>query len=253
MKVQSLERAFDIIELLSENASGMNLSEISDTLSLPASTVYRIVNDLVERGYVHKEKTRNLYKIGLRFIDLSSQYLNNLELKTEARPYLAELCHQVNYSVFLAIMVEDDICYIDRLDPYKTSRGYSIIGQRRSLFSTSLGKSLILDHSDGEILELIEKKGIPQYTPYTITDPQKFLMEMHESRTRGWTSDNQEDRLDFQCVGVPIYDYRKKIIASISTSWDKSHFGTVDRGQIVQQVRNTAGMISEQFGYTERK
>ncbi len=249
MKVQSLERAFDIIELLAEHPEGMILSDMALELSLHASTVYRLVNDLVERGYVHKDPSLNTYKIGLRFIDLSSQYLNNLELKTEAHPYLSELCHKVNHSVFLATMMDGEVCYIDRIDPYATSRGYSIIGQRRSLFSTSLGKALILEHSDQEILELIEKKGIHQYTPYSITDPGKFLEEMHVSRERGYTMDNQEDRLDFQCIGVPVYDYRKKIVASISTSWDKSHFGSVDIELITKDILATAANISEKLGF----
>ena len=50
MKIQALERAFDIIELLADKPSGRSLSEISKALSLPVSTVHRISADLVEKG-----------------------------------------------------------------------------------------------------------------------------------------------------------------------------------------------------------
>ncbi len=248
MKIQSLERAFNIIELLADFPSGVILNDIAKQLSLPLSTVHRIISDLMERGYVEKSETQNVYKVGLRFVDLSSLYLNNLELKTEAKPLLMELCQQVGFSVFLATLVENEVCYIDRVAPYATMRGYSIIGQRRSLFTTSLGKALILDKSEKQIMELIEQKGLPMMTPKSITDPSLFISIMKENRERGWTADNQEDGMDFQCVGVPIYDYRNEIIAAISASWDKRYFEQVKPEDIADIVKSAASRISRRLG-----
>ena len=52
MSIQSIDRAFDIIELVSHNSQGINLSDMAAALSLPISTVYRITADLVKKGYV---------------------------------------------------------------------------------------------------------------------------------------------------------------------------------------------------------
>ena len=184
----------------------------------------------------------------MRFIDLSSLYLNSLELKTEAHPILLDIANQVNFSVFLATLMEDEVCYIDRIDSYATIRGYSIIGQRRPVFTTSLGKSLILDWSDERILELIKKKGMSPKTDFSITDPEMFLRDMKKNRERGWIMDNREDRLEFQCVAAPIFDYRNQIIAAVSISWDERFFGQVKPEEMAVTIKKASHRISKRFG-----
>ncbi len=247
MSIQSIDRAFDIIELLSQTPRGMILSDMAAALSLPVSTVYRITADLVKKGYVDKNSELNLYKIGLKFLDLTGLFRFNLELKTEAQPILMELSRQTGFPVFLATMMDHEVCYIDRVYTAELDSAYSIIGQKRSLFSTSLGKALILSRSDEEILSLIEEKGMVHYTLYSITDPEEFLKVMDECRRRGWTTDNQEDRLDFQCVGAPIYDYKRDIVASVSTSWDKTRFGEMEVEKAADLVMEAAARISERL------
>ena len=50
--VQSLERAFRLIELLSHNPDGMPLMELSCTSGLHKSTVHRLLASLSQLGYV---------------------------------------------------------------------------------------------------------------------------------------------------------------------------------------------------------
>jgi len=248
MSLQSVHRTFDIIEFLSRKPAGVNLGELSAALSLPVSTVYRIAADLVKKGYLEKNSDLNIYKIGLKFIDLSSLFLNNLEIKTEAHPFLMDLSRHVGFPVFLATLLEGEVCYIDRVAPMDADQGYSIIGQKRSVFSTALGKALILNWQEKDVMALIHEKGMARYTPFTITDPVDFWKEISISRERGWTRDHQEDRLDFQCIGVPVYDYKNNIVASISASWDTSHFGKTDILAVAALVQAAAVNISARLG-----
>lgn len=245
MSIQSIDRAFDIIELVSQHSQGINLSELAAALSLPISTVYRITADLVKKGYIDKNTSLNTYKIGSKFLELTSPYLVNLELKTEAHPFLMELSHQVGFPVFLAVMMDHEVSYLDRVDSKERQGEYSIIGQKRSLFTTSLGKALLFNHSKEDILNIIEEKGMTPYTLYSITDPQEFWTDLSKCRERGWSSDNQEDRLDFRCVGVPVYGHADSIVAAVSCSWDKSFFGTIKSEEMAARVRICADRISE--------
>jgi IclR family transcriptional regulator, KDG regulon repressor len=245
MSIQSIDRAFDIVELVSNNSQGINLSDMAAALSLPISTVYRITADLVKKGYIDKNTALNTYKIGSKFLELTSPFLVNLELKTEAHPFMMELSAQVGFPVFLAVMMDHEVSYLDKVDSRERPGEYSIIGQKRSLFTTSLGKALLFNHSDDDILKIIEEKGMVHYTLFSITEPRDFLYDLEKCRNRGWSSDNQEDRLDFRCVGVPIYGHADNIVAAISCSWDKSFFGTIKPEDMAAKVRICADRISE--------
>ncbi len=248
MKVQSLDRAFDIIELLSSEADGLALRDIAESISLPISTVHRLLGSMMQRGYIEKTKINGVYKIGLKFIELSSLYLNNLELKTEAHPLLMNLARTVGHVVYLATNIEDEVVYIDRVDTVRTLRSYSIVGQRRSLFTTALGKSLLLDRSPQELEQYIYAQILKKHTPHTIADKRELLAELELSRKRGWCFDHEEDQVGFRCIAAPVRDYRGRVIAAVSTSWDIDSFGAVDVDKTAEHVVRTAGSITQRMG-----
>ena len=82
--VQSVDRALDIIEVLSEESGGLGITEIAKRLNMNKSTVHRIAATLLNRGYLAKDRDGS-YKIGLELIRAVGCYINSLELQTEAR------------------------------------------------------------------------------------------------------------------------------------------------------------------------
>ena len=87
--VQSIERALDIIEALADYHDGLGVTEIATRIGLNKSTVHRILSTLMARGYVSKTD-KGTYRLGINLIEVVSCYINNLELQTEARPYVAQ-------------------------------------------------------------------------------------------------------------------------------------------------------------------
>jgi len=64
MKVQSLDRAFDILEILAREPIGLTLAEISAESDLPRSTTFRLLAVLLQRDYVRKGSDNNCYRLG---------------------------------------------------------------------------------------------------------------------------------------------------------------------------------------------
>jgi len=251
MSVQSLDRAFDILELLSRERRGMMLTDIGRSLELHKSTVHRLLSSLKDRGYIEKDQVTGRYRLGLGFIALTSQYLNNLEIKTEAEPYLRTLSDSLGETVFLATLRDDEVVYIDKVEQHGSLRRYSIIGQRAPVHCTSLGKALLMDMDQRRLCELLERKPMKKITPRTITDPEAFLKTLEVMRNRGWTNDSEEHNEGVSCVGAPIRDYRGQVIAAISSAWEGHK--TPDQEQVLgAQIKATADEISRHLGYFRR-
>ena len=101
--VQSIDRAIDIIEAVAVKEEGRSLTDISDSVGLHKSTAYRIIMTLVNRGYLEKNREGN-YRIGYRLIKTTGYYINNLELLTEARPYIAEINTHLGLASYLGVL-----------------------------------------------------------------------------------------------------------------------------------------------------
>jgi len=247
VSVQSIERIFDIIELLSKSRDGMALSDIGRQLDLHKSTVHRLMAVLKERGYIEQHPETSAYRIGPRFIEISSLYLNNLEIKTEAEPYLRELSRTVGQTAFIAVLQDGEVVYIDKYEQYNSLRKYSIIGKRRPLYCTSLGKALLFDKQDEEIRALVRPEQIKRFTPNTVENSETFIEEIHMSRQRGWAVDDQEEESGVQCAGAPVYDYRGHVIAAISVSWRIAETPAAF-SEVGPHVVKTASAISARLG-----
>lgn len=249
MSVQTLDRAFDIVELLSREAGGLNLTEISARVGLNKSTAHRILASLLERGYVEKLEQGKVYRLGLEFIELSSSFLNSLELKTEAQPYLNQLSKQTGQTVFMAILQDADVVYIDKVESFNSLRRYQIIGKRMPLYATSLGKALLTGMTDAEIVKLFERRKMQKITVHTLDNIHDLLKEVELARKRGWSHDNQENELGTMCVGAPVYDYRNMVVAAVSVAWELEGQQSVDLKRVAALVVEATQAISHRMGY----
>jgi DNA-binding IclR family transcriptional regulator len=252
MKVQSLERAFDILENLARESSGLGLSEIAEATSLPRSTAFRLLAVLQGREYVRKSGKDARYRLGPGLVELSSMYLNSLELKTESAPSMRELAAAFGTIVFLACRQDARMVYIDRYDQFASLRTYAIIGQQKPLYSTALGKALILDLDDDEIRLVFEDTTFEVTGPNTHRGVASLLADLRICRTRGWTVDDQENERGTICVAAPIRDYRGKIISAISTSWSNELRPELESNKVAFRVLKAASDISRNMGWTSR-
>jgi DNA-binding IclR family transcriptional regulator len=251
MKVQSIERLFDIVEYIANQQGPVTLSRVAGDLKLPISTVHRLLGSLLDRGYVEQAATSRQYKIGIRFIELASQYLRGLELRTEAVPFLRELSRRGGHPAMMATMMDDEIVYLERLDEKGINlRNYSFIGQRRPLYSTGLGKALLMGLPKSKRDGLIARLKLVPKTANTITDPERLKAELDLSLKRGYSRDNEEEMPGFRCLAAPIRDYRNQVIAAVSTSWIADYFDSVDEDRLASLVVETAMKISHRMGYS---
>lgn len=250
LKVQSLDRAFDILELLGLEQNGYTLVQISERLALPKSTVHRLLGVLIQRGFVRKAQETGRYRLGPGFIGLCSNYLNNLELKTESTPFMDELSVTTGNVVFLAIRQDDKMVYVDSKEQINSLRKYAIIGQRKPLYCTSLGKSLLIGLSDEEIRILLANETFERRGPNTHSNIESLLQDIRECRRRGWSLDDQEAEPAINCVAAPIRDYRGQVIAAVSTSWVLAQHPEMVPEQMAVLVKKCAANISFNMGYT---
>jgi DNA-binding IclR family transcriptional regulator len=249
MKVQSLERAFDILDVLAHAAGGLGLSEIAAEAGLPRSTAFRLLAVLQGREYVRKAEDTGKYRLGPGFIEFSSVYLNSLELKTESAPAIRELAAAFGTIVFLGCRQGSRMVYIDRYDQFASLRTYAIIGQQKPLYCTALGKSLLMDMDDDEVRSLLSGERFQPWGPRTHTGLDALLADLRECRSRGWSRDDEENEPGTNCVAAPIRDYRGRVISAISTSWSSEIRPDLNAGKVASRVQKAARDISRSMGW----
>jgi IclR family acetate operon transcriptional repressor len=234
-RVQSLTRAFDLLEHLAYAGGSATLSQLAAESGLPLPTIHRLMRSLVATGYVRQDPSRR-YALGPRLIRLgesASQMLGSW-----AMPYLAGLVDQIGETANGAILEGDAVVYVAQVPSPHSMRMFTEVGRRVSPHSTGVGKALLSTLPDEQVLEIVERTGMPAQTSRTITDPDDLLRALEQARRLGYTTDDGEQEEGVRCVAVPVVG--APVRAAISVSGPDSRV-TLDRvGEIAPVLMKAA-------------
>ena len=234
--LQTVDRALAILELLAHQPHGLRPTDIATSMDLNKVTVHRLLTSLLKRGFVER-LDNGRYLVGLRLVAISSLRLNNLELKTEAQPWLRQLVDKVGQPVHLAIYDNGEIVYIEKMETYHSMHMYSQIGKRSPVHCTALGKILLSGLSDEAVRSVLLARPLRRYTTHTLTGPEAVLAEVAEARRLGYALDREEHEPDVFCIAAPIYDYRGQVIAALSTAGSRNDYLDDPQSEVIAWVR----------------
>ncbi|MBE6727982.1 MAG: IclR family transcriptional regulator [Ruminococcaceae bacterium] len=216
--VQSVERTFAIIELLSKNKE-MSISELSRLSQLHKTTVFRLLNTLMSLGYVYQNEKSEQYGLTYKFLKISSFGLSHHDIRNEMKPLLKELSHKCGETVHLVERNGNNVVYIDKFESNKNSvRMVSRIGMELGMTTTAVGKALLSKCDDDEVLSVWNSSEHTAKTEYTITDFDLFKGEIDRVRLLGYAVDNEENELGVRCVAVALPDCYGEYKYAVSVS-----------------------------------
>ncbi|PRX35800.1 IclR family transcriptional regulator [Orenia metallireducens] len=215
--VQSVDRALRILELLIEENQSMNLSEISEEVDLNISTVHRLLNTLIYRGFVAKEETGR-YKLGVRIFEIVSLLEDSLDLKAIVRPYLNEIVDECNETANLVILDRGEVVYIDQVESTNLVRMFANIGSKGPAHSLGAGKVLLAHLDERELDKMLKGMELTQFTSETLTEVEELKENLKQIKVQGYAIDFEEMEEGVRCVAAPIKNGDGEVIAAISVS-----------------------------------
>lgn len=247
--VQTLERSLDILEVLAQADEPLGVTEIGNRISLHKSTVHRILQTLCYRGYVDKEKESERYHLGIKIVELGIRFFNDLEIRKVAAPYLTELAKSLDEVVNLVLPDDGEVVYIDKTESSHVVSMQSKVGRRAPMHCTAVGKALLSTFPKDEVLHILETKGMPEHTPYTITDPEKLLANLREIQESKIAVEHEENEIGIICLGTPVFDFSGRAIGSVSVSGPASRMQEKGIDKIGQALKQVGEEISKNLGF----
>ena len=212
--VQSLDRAFAILEAMADAGGVIGLSQLAADSGLPLATIHRLVRTLVDLGYVRQEPSRR-YSLGPRLMRLADG--STKQLSSLARPHMARVVEALGESVNLAVLDGEEIVYVAQVQPSQNfMRMFTEVGRRAKPHTTAVGKAILATQPDQTVLDLLARTGMVKRTEHTLTDPQAFLADLELSRERGYATDEGEQEIGVRCVAVTVPGAPRPMALSVS-------------------------------------
>ena len=244
-KIQSVERALKLIDLIATKEDGMTLTQLSNKIDLPKSTVHGLLDTLRDYNYVTQDYDSANYKLGIRLFELGNNVSRSFNIRDVALPYMKRLNRQFGETVHLGAEDNGEVLYIEKIAADSLVSIMSEVGLRLPMHCSGLGKVLLANKGEAEVKRVISQKGLPTLTKRTITSQAKLKEELDKVREQGYALDDGEIMEGLRCVAAPISDNTGKVRYALSVSGQVKDMYGKRLEQIIKETVRAAKEISE--------
>jgi IclR family transcriptional regulator, KDG regulon repressor len=246
--VQSLGRAFAILEEVARHRDGIGLAELSKQVGLHNSTTFHLAKTMVSLGYVRQERDTKRYRVGRPLFALAASALDEIEMVNLATPIMEDLSRETGESSHFAVRMGDAVVVIARTSGPGAFQLTDRVGVVRPAHCTALGKIILAALRPDQLKRFLERVELKPSTKKSITEPSALLREIAEIRRSAIAFDDGEFNAEVRCVAVPVYNFTGDVIGALGISgpvWRMTDQVLQSRAKIVQAA---ATRLSNEFG-----
>ncbi len=213
---RSTGRALDILQLLAGATEGYTLSQITESLHAPKSSLFPIVHTLCERRFLSYDPAGQRYRIGPAAFSVGMSFLSSTDALKQVEKEMEQIVEQCSETVHFAVLDSGNVVYLLKKDSPQAIRMTSTVGLSLPAYGTGIGKALLIDHSMDQ-LRATYPHGLLPLTENTITDFAALAAQLHGFKQDDISHEYEESNLHIRCVGVAL---RKngRIVAGLSVA-----------------------------------
>lgn len=196
-----VDRVAAILDGFSAQRPAMRLNDIVEYSRLPKSTVHRLAEAMVARGWL--DRSDSVYTIGIRMFEFGGLVDHRWSLREAAIPFMEDLYEATHEVVHLGVLIGDEVLYVDKIGGHRSMNVPSRVGGRMPAHATGLGKALLAS-SPPAVIRQIVSRPLQRVSSRTIVVPAVLLEELSATAKRGYAIDREEIGHGMSCVAAPV-------------------------------------------------
>ena len=245
MKFNTLNKSIGILDVFLEKRDMLKVAEISNSLKMPRSSIYKYLAVLREHGFVDYEKQTGVYKLGIKFLQYASLVRSQIRIGEVALPYMKKLSNEVKETVILSVLLNQVAYCVERVE-YESGIIFSMHrGAHLPLYSGASAKILLASLPDEEIDALLRETKMTAFTQNSITDCQKLRENLMKTRRDGYAYSDQEVDVGARAVAAPILNDELRLTAGLCVAGPIQRMDDLKIKKVTKLVIKYAKDISE--------
>jgi DNA-binding IclR family transcriptional regulator len=211
-----LQKAFQILDLFSDEHPSWTQAELARTMGLPRSTLSRVVRFLCGRGYLVEQRGR--YCLGFAALDLGRRAQDHLDLVDLCGDLLGELAHATAETVILTgydPTRASVVCLAQIPSRHGGLRVFENIGTAYPLHSGATSKAVLAFLPEAHISTVLAGDVTP-LNPAQHASCNGLRDHLAKIRADGYAVTREETYPGVIGIAVPILTARRQPLGSIA-------------------------------------
>jgi IclR family acetate operon transcriptional repressor len=242
--VQSVVRAFDLLERIAARGGRCTLSQLASESDLAMPTIHRFLQTLVDLGYLRQAMDRH-YVLSAGLVRLGDAATHVLGVWVQS--HLDDMVDELGESGSVALFDRDAAVYVAQSPGKHSMRMFTEVGHRAPLYSTGIGKAMLADLPADSLATLLTRIDFVVRTPATITTPEALVAELERIRDRGYATDQGEHEIGAASLAVAVPGVFGRAAISISAPEARMNFDAIEAA--VPVLRKTAAILGAELAH----
>lgn len=243
--VQSVEKAFKVLEIFNAEHRALSLREVAALTGYNKSAAQRFCHTLVKLGYLRRSANNSDFELSVRTTEIGARFVQSNSLLRRARPYLQNLSNQTQGTITLSILDGAEVVFAARFlgaDVLETS---VTVGSRLPVYCTASGRAAASLLDELQLDQLLAQQSWEARTAQTLIEPARVRAEIERARSLGYALVSDQYTLTDLSLAVPLYDQETALYAAITLALTTASHREEDvAGKYLALMQSTARAIA---------
>ena len=212
--VQSLAKGLRVLEAFGADDEALTITEIAERADLDPGTTFRMLNTLVDLGYVHKLEKRR-YELSLKVLDLGFNAIGRRDLRSLVRPVLRSLVGGKIEAASFGVLEAGNVVYVERVRAGLTRLGVDIrIGSGMPAAINVLGRAILAFLPQPDLEQVLGADH--SASGYPVVSRTRLLPQLKTIRADGFAASSSQISAGLDVLAAPVFDEGGYPIAGVS-------------------------------------
>jgi DNA-binding IclR family transcriptional regulator len=206
--VQAVANAIELLEALAEDGASPTIQILAKKLDLSRNKAFRLLATLEDKGLIERSEDDGTYRLGLQAFEMAQNILKSASVIRLAYPIMEELARKLDEAVYITVMSNDEVLFLDMVDSFQQVKAVDLVGKRFPFFTNAAGKVIKSMSSIDIFGRASRRRGIPNH--------KELEQELDEIRKKGVAVDFNGLGDGMCAVAVVIKDYAGKVVGALT-------------------------------------
>ncbi|ESY64046.1 MULTISPECIES: IclR family transcriptional regulator [Mesorhizobium] len=244
----ALTKGLAVLRAISASGPSARFATLREATKLPKATLSRILKALQVEGLIKVDPRDNGYQLGLAFLRLAFEVLDQMSIRDVAHEEMVRLGMQTSESIHLAVLDGREAVYVDIVESSQPVASIGRLGSISAIHAAASGKVIAANLTPEKLEGLLQTLKLTRLTDNTITSAKVLRLHLAEIRAQGYAFNDEEENIGIKGVASPVFDITGQVVASIGISIPSFRFDRSRLDHYVSAAMETARLVSAKLG-----
>lgn len=247
-EIEAVRRAVAVLRAMAANGGDVGLAELSRTLDMDKSRVFRLLHTLTVEGLVSQDPDTKRFRLGADLAVLGHAAVDSFDLRREARPVMARLTESLGFPTYLNVAGSTDVVCIEHVASLSSIDLYGRAGRTMPYYACPSGYVLLAWGPEDRRTRVMGGM-MPRLAAKTPLKPKHLARILDETRANGFAFGDADLEDGVSSMAAPIFSFQGDVIASLGIAGFSLTFD-VGREELSTELVAAAQEVSRRGGAT---